>query len=645
MITEQEFAALAEQGYNRIALVAERFADLETPLSLYLKLAHSQAGGQHSFLLESVVGGERFGRYSFIGLPSKTLLRSRGFGAQVLTEIVTGGQVAETSQANPLAFIAQYQSRFKVAPMPQLPRFCGGLAGYFGYDTVRHIEKKLQASCPPDTLGCPDILLLQCEELAVIDNLSGKLSLIVYADPGQSGAYAAAVQRLAELSQRLAQPVSEADLQRSAPSAAPAPVHREFPKADYLAAVARAKDLIAAGDFMQVQVGQRMSRPFADSPLLLYRALRTLNPSPYMYYYHFGDFSVVGASPEILVRQEAVQAARTGAEGVAPAGAEGQASRPSQQITIRPLAGTRPRGATPQADLAAEQALLADPKERAEHVMLIDLARNDIGRIAQVGSVKVTESFTVERYSHVMHIVSNVQGVLKPGTSNMDVLRATFPAGTLTGAPKVHAMELIDVLEPSKRGLYGGACGYLSFAGDMDVAIAIRTGIVKDQTLYVQAAAGIVADSVPELEWAETEAKARALLRAAELVEQGLASEQGSAVALPPPLRKARACANMTELRGCIDTLDQQLVALVAERTGYVAQAARLKSDPGQIVDRPRIEFIIERVRRMAREAGAPEAVCEATWRAMIDAFIAFERAEFERLHPAASSHSPGAGA
>ena len=284
------------------------------------------------------------------------------------------------------------------------------------------------------------------------------------------------------------------------------PAEREFAKADYIAAVERAKELIAGGDFMQVQIGQRIKKRYNESPLSLYRALRSLNPSPYMYYYHFGDFHVVGASPEILVRQEKVVI-----EGV-----------DSEKITIRPLAGTRPRATSPEADKAAEQELINDPKERAEHVMLIDLARNDIGRIAQTGSVKVTEAFAVERYSHVMHIVSNVEGVLKEGMSNMDVLKATFPAGTLTGAPKVHAMELIDQLEPSKRGLYGGACGYLSFAGDMDVAIAIRTGIIKDQTLYVQAAAGVVADSVPELEWKETEAKARALLRASELVEEGL---------------------------------------------------------------------------------------------------------------------------
>ena len=512
MISESEFNTLSSQGYNRIPLVAQAFADLETPLSLYFKLARSGSASEPaplSFLLESVVGGERFGRYSFIGLPARTFLRASGFGAQARTEVVTDGQVVESAGGNPLDFIADYQKRFKVALQPGMPRFCGGLAGYFGYDAVRYIEKKLQHSCPPDTLGCPDILLLQCEELAVIDNLSGKLYLMVYADPGQGGAYARATERLTQLKALLREPVQ---VPQMLPCAGQATI-RDFAKDDYLAAVERAKELIFAGDFMQVQVGQRIRKPYTQSPVSLYRALRSLNPSPYMYYYNLsgaidggGDFHVVGSSPEILVRQEQVEVA----------------GQRAQKITIRPLAGTRPRGATPELDKAAEVELVNDPKERAEHVMLIDLARNDIGRIAKTGSVKVTDAFCIERYSHVMHIVSNVEGLLVDGMNSMDVLKATFPAGTLTGAPKVHAMELIDQLEPTKRGLYGGACGYLSYAGDMDVAIAIRTGIVKDGMLYVQAAAGVVADSVPEMEWRETEAKARALIRAAELVEEGL---------------------------------------------------------------------------------------------------------------------------
>lgn len=490
MITELEFQSLAAAGHNRIPLIAEAFADLETPLSLYLKLA---GGQKHGFLLESVVGGERFGRYSFIGLPARTLLRATGF----TTEVVTDGQVVETHEGNPLEFIAAYQQRFKVALRPGLPRFCGGLAGYFGYDTVRCIEPKLAKVHKPGGLDTPDILLLQTEELAVIDNLSGRLYLIVYADPAQPEAFFRAKKRLAELTDKLRYSVTAPAVKRGASHA----VEREFAKDDYLRAVLKAKEYIAAGDMMQVQIGQRLKKRFTESPLSLYRALRSLNPSPYMYFYDMGDFQIVGASPEILVRHEH--------------------SDEGEKITIRPIAGTKPRGATPELDRKMEAELLSDPKERAEHLMLIDLARNDIGRIAKTGSVKVTEAFVTERYSHVMHIVSNVEGILKDGTSNLDVLRASFPAGTLTGAPKIRAMEIIDELEPVKRGIYGGACGYLSFAGDMDVAIAIRTGIVKDNTLYVQAAAGVVADSVPEMEWKETEVKARALLRAAELVEEG----------------------------------------------------------------------------------------------------------------------------
>ena len=493
-MTELEFKSLVAQGFNRIPLIAEAFADLETPLSLYLKLACP--GGDSaamSFLLESVVGGERFGRYSFIGLPARTLLRARGFRS----EVVSDGVVVETHDGNPLDFIAAYQQRFKVALRPGLPRFCGGLAGYFGYDAVRYVEPRLAGTWKDGGIDTPDILLLQCEELAVIDNLSGRLYLIVYANPGESEAWFRARRRLTELSDRLTASVSAPSVKR-----APAqPVERGFDKAAYLEAVHRAKNYIAAGDMMQVQIGQRLQKRFAASPLSLYRALRSLNPSPYMFFYDMGDFQIVGASPEILVRQEHTE--------------------DGDKVTIRPLAGTRPRGATPELDLALEAELLNDPKERAEHLMLIDLARNDIGRIAQTGSVKVTEAFAVERYSHVMHIVSNVEGLLKDGVTSLDVFKASFPAGTLTGAPKIRAMEIIDELEPVKRGIYGGACGYLSFAGDMDLAISIRTGVVKDGTLYVQAAAGVVADSVAEAEWQETEAKARALIRAAELVEEG----------------------------------------------------------------------------------------------------------------------------
>ncbi|VXC44587.1 Anthranilate synthase component 1 [Burkholderia sp. 8Y] len=497
-MTELEFQSLANEGYNRIPLIAEALADLETPLSLYLKLAQSERNGANSFLLESVVGGERFGRYSFIGLPARTTVRVQNGVSQVVTD----GNVTETDEGDPLAFIERFQKRFKVALRPGLPRFCGGLAGYFGYDAVRYIEKKLAGTAPRDDLNLPDIQLLLTEEVAVIDNLAGKLYLIVYADPTKPEAYAKAKHRLRELRGRLRAtvqpPVTSASVRTE--------TYREFAKEDYLNAVRRAKEYIAAGELMQVQVGQRLTKPFRDNPLSLYRALRSLNPSPYMYYYNFGgDVHVVGASPEILVRQEKRAEDRI--------------------VTIRPLAGTRPRGNTPERDAELATELLNDPKEVAEHVMLIDLARNDVGRIAETGSVAVTDKMIIEKYSHVQHIVSSVEGRLKPGMNNFDVLRATFPAGTLSGAPKVRAMELIDELEPVKRGLYGGAVGYLSFSGEMDLAIAIRTGLIHKGNLYVQAAAGVVADSVPESEWQETENKARAVLRAAEQVQDGLDSD------------------------------------------------------------------------------------------------------------------------
>jgi anthranilate synthase component 1 len=494
-MTELEFKSLASQGFNRIPLIAEAFADLETPLTLYLKLAQTQNVGRNTFLLESVVGGERFGRYSFIGLPASTLMRSTG----TRIEVLKNGEVIESREGNPLDFIAEFQGRYKVALSPGMPRFCGGLAGYFGYDAVRHVEKRLAHSAPKDDLGIPEIQLLVTEELAVIDNLSGKLYLIVYVDPAQAEAYSRGRQRLKDLRAMLRRavdvPVTSASVRTDSV--------RDFSKEDYLKAVARAKEYIMAGDLMQVQIGQRIRKPYVDSPLTLYRALRSLNPSPYMYFYNFGDMQIVGSSPEILVRNES-----TGDS--------------SHKITIRPLAGTRPRGSTPERDAELARELLADPKEIAEHVMLIDLARNDIGRIATTGSVKVTDKLVIEKYSHVQHIVSNVEGTLKPDLSNLDVLKATFPAGTLSGAPKVRAMEIIDELEPTKRGIYGGACGYLSFGGEMDLAIAIRTGVIKDGMLYVQAAAGVVADSVPEMEWLETENKARAVLRAAEQVQDGL---------------------------------------------------------------------------------------------------------------------------
>lgn len=487
-INQQEFDNLAREGYNRIPLVVETFADLDTPLSLYLKLANQP----YSYLLESVQGGERFGRYSIIGLPAKTRIVARGRHVEVLE----GETVVEShADTNPLDFVQAYQRRFKTPPANAgLPRFTGGLAGYFGYETVRYIERRLADTQKPDALNVPDVLLMVSEELAVVDNLSGKLYFIVYADPAKPDAYDHARQRLSALIRQLRQSVTIP----AAPAMQSSTAASEFGEENFKAAVEKAKRYIFDGDIMQVVLAQRMAQPFAAPPLSLYRALRSLNPSPYMFYYDMGDHHVVGASPEILVRLE------------------------NDTVTARPIAGTRPRGKTREQDLALAEELLADPKERAEHVQLMDLGRNDVGRVAQTGTVKVTDSMVIERYSHVMHIVSNVEGKLKPGMDAIDVLKATFPAGTVSGAPKVRAMEIIDELEPSKRGIYAGAVGYLGFNGDMDLAIAIRTGVIKSGMLYSQAGAGIVADSVPDSEWMETQNKARAVLRAAEMVLAGL---------------------------------------------------------------------------------------------------------------------------
>jgi len=487
-MTEAEFQRLAAQGFNRVPLLAETFADLETPLSLYLKLANRS----NTYLLESVVGGERFGRYSFIGLPAPVRLRAVGR----LVTVMHGDVVAEESQTvDPLEFVRQFLSRYRVAELPGLPRFCGGLVGYFGYDVVRWIEPRLSGGwLKPDPVGCPDMLLLVSEELAVIDNLSGKLYLVVYADPTKPRAWHDAQARLRELLGALSLPLSPPSEARDAETE----VASNFDADTFRAAVDRAIRYVHDGDIMQVVLSQRLSRPFAGSSLSLYRALRSINPSPYMFYFDFGDFQVVSASPEILVRLE------------------------RGTVTVRPIAGTRRRGATQDEDVALERELLADPKERAEHVMLADLGRNDVGRVAATGTVRLTETMTVERYSHVMHIVSNVEGRLRDGLDCLDVFRAAFPAGTVSGAPKVRAMEIIDELEPDKRGVYAGAAGYLGFSGDMDLAIAIRTAVVKDGRMHVQAGAGIVADSVPENELQETRAKARAVLRAAEIASRGI---------------------------------------------------------------------------------------------------------------------------
>ena len=489
-MTPEQFKDLADQGYNRIPVVRELLADLETPLSTYLKLAR----GPYSYMLESVQGGEKWGRYSIIGLPCDTVLRV--VGNQLTVEY--RNEVVEREETNdPFTFIAAYRERFRVPELEQLPRFDGGLVGFFGYDSVRYVEPKVADSAPEDTVHTPDILLMLSEELVVFDNLRGKASVVVYADPAEDNALDKANERLDYLAVEFERSVA------FRPEASGLDVNEEdfvssFGQAAFETAVERIRDYIVAGDVMQVVLAQRMSIPFQGEPVNVYRALRQLNPSPYMVFMDLGDCHIVSASPEILARVE------------------------DGHITVRPLAGTRPRGRTEEEDLALEKELLADKKEIAEHLMLIDLSRNDAGRVSETGSVKVTKRMMVERYSHVMHIASTVESRMAEDKTALDVLQATLPVGTLSGAPKVRAMEIIDELEPVRRGVYGGAMGYLAWNGNMDMAIAIRTAVIKDGRLYVQAGAGVVADSVPAMEWKETMNKARALFSAVKLAEEGL---------------------------------------------------------------------------------------------------------------------------
>ncbi len=489
-MTPEQFAALAAQNYNRIPVTREILADLETPLSCYLKLAR----GPYSYLYESVQGGEKWGRYSLIGLPSVTLLKVTG---NYLEIIENGLVVAARHTEDPLAEVDRFHAEYRMPDLPEMPRFTGGLVGYFGYDTVRYVEKKLRETAPENDLGLPDILLMASDEVVIFDNLLAKLIIVVHADPHQDNALRRAEERLNVLEARLGEPVPPLGPMNLEGNALEEEAFVSCTgKAAFKAGVERIKQYILAGDAMQVVPSHRMSAPFKADALNLYRALRCLNPSPYMYYLNLGDFQIAGSSPEILARME------------------------GGEITVRPIAGTRRRGHNVEEDKAMEAELLADPKEIAEHLMLIDLGRNDVGRVAEIGSVKVTEKMVVERYSHVMHITSNVTGRAKPGTTAMDVLRATLPAGTLSGAPKIRAMEIIDELEPVKRNVYGGAIGYIGWNGNMDSAIAIRTAVIKDGRVYVQAGAGIVADSIPELEWKETINKARAIMRAAAMVTQ-----------------------------------------------------------------------------------------------------------------------------
>jgi anthranilate synthase component 1 len=486
LITSDQFNAYKNEGFNLIPLVKSFDVGHETPLSIYQKLANLP----FSYLLESVEGGERFGRYSIIGLPSKKRIVIH----KNVIEVIDQNKVIQKEVTkNPLDFIQDYLTQFKVPSDIELPRFAGGLAGYFGYETIQYIESRLKYKKTKDILGMPDILLMLSNELIVVDNVANKIFIISYLDPSIHNAYALGIKRLNKLHDQLHQSIKTDEAQTLNQTEA----YSEFGEDAFMKAVEKVKSYIFDGDIMQVVLSQRMSQTFEASPLALYESLRILNPSPYMFYYHMDDHHVVGASPEILVRLE------------------------DKTVTVRPIAGTRPRGNTQEEDLKLEKELLADPKECAEHLQLMDLGRNDIGRVSQPGSVRVTDHMTIERYSHVMHIVSNVEGTLQPNMHVMDVLKATFPAGTVSGAPKVRAMEIIHELEPSKRGIYAGAVGYLGFDGDMDLAIAIRTGVIKNKMLYVQAGAGVVADSIPRNEWVETQNKAKAVLRAAEIVQSG----------------------------------------------------------------------------------------------------------------------------
>lgn len=488
---QKSFDNLANQGYNRIPVVLETFADLDSPLSIYLKLANEP----YSYFLESVQGGERFSRYSFIGLP--TTKRISVSENEILH--ISGHRVdASIKTAEPLAEIRKYLNELKVAPCPVKTRFSGGLVGYFGYETIGYLEKKLTSQLQKKNVGAgvkiPEILLLLSEELAIVDNLTGKLSLVVYADPKFPKALTKAKEHLVQLLQKLRSPVV---LPESKASGALIPKYK-VSKKEFMSMVESAKKYILDGDIFQVVLSHPIESPFNCSPLTFYRALRSINPSPYMYYFNFEDFFVVGASPEILVRLQ------------------------NDELTVRPIAGTRKRGSSESEDLKLEAELKADEKECAEHMMLLDLGRNDAGRICESGTVQVTEEMTIERYSHVMHMVSNVQGKIKAKCDSLSALSATFPAGTVSGAPKVRALEIIAELEKEKREIYAGAVGYLGFNGDMDLAIALRTAIISDNTIRVQAGAGIVADSVAESEWDETVNKAKALFTAAQMAIDGL---------------------------------------------------------------------------------------------------------------------------
>ena len=484
-----EFCRLAAQG-NLVPVYREIMADMDTPVTAFRKIDN----GGHAFLLESIEGGEKWARYSFLGAGPAVILRSK----DSRVEVVRGGEIEQQEVGDPTRLLRELLAAYQPVEVPGLPRFVGGAVGYLGYDMVRHFEEL--PSERPDTIDAWDSYFMITDSLLIFDNVKQKIQVVATAHldgtVSLEDAYQAAVARINRLVTQLRSPLTAGPM--TVPASSSVGFSSNTTQAAFEAAVEKAKEYVRAGDIIQVVLSQRMSGDLTVDPFDIYRVLRTLNPSPYMFFLRCGDTIVTGASPEVMVRKEGTR------------------------VELRPIAGTRPRGATPEQDAQLAEELLADPKERAEHVMLVDLGRNDLGRVCTTGSVDVSELMVIERYSHVMHIVSNVRGELAEGLDAFDLVRATFPAGTLSGAPKIRAMEIIDELEPVRRGIYGGAVGYVSFSGNMDLAIAIRTLVVKDGKVHLQAGAGIVADSDPTAEWQETVNKAMAVRKAIEIAEQGL---------------------------------------------------------------------------------------------------------------------------
>ncbi len=482
------FQSLTAEG-NLIPVCREIMADLDTPVSAFKKIDD----GRYAFLLESIEGGEKWARYTFLGSNPSVVIRSRGNSVEILEY----GASRQEETSDPLGFVRDYLKRYQPVAIDGIPRFFGGAVGYLGYDMVRHFEHLPTAN--PALIQAYDSYFVITDTILIFDNVSQKIKVVsnahLHGSRSAEDAYAEATAKIDTLIKKLKTPLPAGPI---APPKNKVSFASGVSRAEFEQAVEKAKEYVRAGDVFQVVLSQRFSGELTVEPLDIYRVLRTLNPSPYMFFLRMDDTLVVGASPEVMVRRE------------------------GGRVELRPIAGTRPRGVTPDADAAYEQEMLADPKERAEHVMLVDLGRNDLGRVCKTGTVRVSELMVVERYSHVMHIVSNVQGELEQGKDAFDVVRATFPAGTLSGAPKVRAMEIIDELEPVRREIYGGAVGYFSFSGNMDLAIAIRTLVIKDGKVHLQAGAGIVADSVPSAEYQETVNKAMAVVKAIEAVERGL---------------------------------------------------------------------------------------------------------------------------